>query len=36
MVGLPDGKEKLSICSALSTEYQHVTDRRMDRHLATV
>jgi len=31
MVGLPDGEKILRICSAVLTEYRHVTDE----HLAT-
>jgi len=32
MVALPDGK-KLRICSAVSTEYRRVTDRRTDEQI---
>jgi len=39
MVWLPSGERSLRICLAVSTEYQHMTDRRTDRqtdgHLET-
>jgi len=34
-VWLPDSENSLRICLAISAEYQHVTDRETDRHLAT-